>query len=221
MQDRVMEIELTDAIKEKIREGVTVLMNGGIIAYPTDTVYGLGACFENIEAVKRIYEVKQRLMDKPLPLLLSDISWIERLTVSLSDIACKLIDEFLPGALTLVLKKSDSVPDIISGGKNTIALRVPDHPVTIALINGTRRPLIGTSANLNSKPSALTAEEVNYQLGNEIDYVLDAGRCPGGTESTILDVTGEIPVLLREGAIPRGEIEKICRVMVTGEENSL
>ncbi|MBN2074969.1 MAG: threonylcarbamoyl-AMP synthase [Dehalococcoidales bacterium] len=216
-----MDTVLTADIKKKITKGITVLMNGGIIAYPTDTVYGLGACSDNIEAVKRIYEVKHRPMDMPLPLLLADLSWIERLTISISDTACKLIDEFLPGALTLVMKKAASVPDIISGGKDTIALRIPDHLVTISLINGVGRPLTGTSANLNSKPSALTADEVNNQLGNEIDYILDSGRCPGGIESTVLDVTGEIPVLLREGAIPRVEIEKICRVTVTEEEDGL
>ena len=210
---------MTDDVKVKIKKGITILMNGGIIAYPTDTVYGLGACSDNPKSVRRIYKVKNRPMDMPLPLLLADVSWIERLTISISDTACKLIDEFLPGALTLVVKKADSVPDLISGGKNTIAFRIPDHPVTIALINGIGRPLIGTSANLSGKPSALTADEVKSQFGDEIDYILDTGRCPGGIESTILDVTGEIPVILREGAISRIVIEKVCRVTVTGEEN--
>lgn len=216
-----MDSVLTADIRNKITKGITILMNGGIIAYPTDTVYGLGACSDNTKAIKRIYEVKHRTMDKPLPLLLADVSWIERLTISISDTATKLIDEFLPGGLTLVMKKSASVPDIISGGKDTIALRIPDHLVTISLINGVGRPLIGTSANVNSKPSALTADEVDSQIGDEIDYILDTGKCPGGIESTILDVTGEIPVLLREGAISRVEIERVCEVMITGEEGRL
>ena len=214
-----MDSVLTADIRNKITRGIAILMNGGIIAYPTDTVYGLGACSDNTEAIKRIYEIKHRTMDKPLPLLIADVSWITRLTISVSDTAGKLIDEFLPGGLTLVMNKAASVPDIISGGKDTIALRIPDHLVTISLIKGVGIPLIGTSANLNGKPSALTAEEVKTQLGNEIDYILDSGRCPGGIESTIVDVTGEIPVLLREGAIPRVEIEKVCRVIVSGEED--
>ena len=216
-----MDSILNADIRNKIEKGITFLMNGGIIAYPTDTVYGLGACFDNVNAVKRIYDVKSRSMSMPLPLLLADVSWIERLTISISDTACKLIEEFLPGGLTLVMKKAASVPNIISGGKDTIALRIPDHLVTISLISGVGRPLTGTSANLNGKPSALTADEVDNQLGDEIDYILDTGKCPGGIESTILDVTGEIPVLLREGAISRVEIERVCEVLVTGEENGV
>ncbi|HEY93582.1 MAG TPA: threonylcarbamoyl-AMP synthase [Dehalococcoidia bacterium] len=214
-----MSTELTIDVKAKINKGITILTNGGIIAYPTDTVYGLGACSDNPEAIKRIYQVKRRPLDMPLPLLLADMIWIERLTITISDIARKLIDRFLPGALTLVMKKADSIPDIISGGKDTIALRIPDHPVTIALIYGVGRPLIGTSANLSGKPSALTADEINSQLSDEIDYIIDTGRCQGGIESTIVDVTGEIPIILREGAIPRIEIEKVCRVKVMEKEN--
>ncbi|MFC1948250.1 L-threonylcarbamoyladenylate synthase [Chloroflexota bacterium] len=214
-----MDTELTADTKVKIAKGISILTGGGIIAYPTDTVYGLGACSDNLKAVKRVYEVKNRPFDMPLPLLLSDVSWIERLTISISDTAYRLIDEFLPGALTLVAKKADSVPHIISGGKNTIALRIPDHPITIALINGTGRPLIGTSANLSGKPSALTADDVDNQLGDKIDYILDGGLCPGGKESTIVDVTGDIPVLLREGAVSKADIEKVCEILMTGEDN--
>ncbi|UCD09625.1 MAG: threonylcarbamoyl-AMP synthase [Dehalococcoidales bacterium] len=213
--------EPTADIKIKIEEGIKILKRGGIVAYPTDTVYGLGACADNYQAVKRIYEVKNRPMDMPLPLLVSDTSWIERLTPSISETAQKLIDSFMPGALTLVMKKADSVPDIISGGKETIALRIPGHPVTIALIKGIESPLIGTSANLSGNNSALTADEVRSQLGDEIDYILDAGRCPGGIESTILDLTREIPVVLREGAIPAVEIDKVCKLNFSGEEKGI
>ena len=210
--------ELTGDIRVKIEEGIKILKRGGIIAYPTDTVYGLGACADNDQAVKRIYEVKNRPLDMPLPLLVSDISWIERLTSSISEAARKLIESFMPGALTLVMKKSDSVRDIVSGGKETIALRIPGHPVTIALIKGIKSPLIGTSANLSGNTSVLTADEVRSEIGEEIDYILDAGRCSGGIESTILDVTGDIPVILREGAILAVEIDKVCKLNFSGEE---
>jgi L-threonylcarbamoyladenylate synthase len=215
----MMDTELTRDMKVKIEKGISILMNGGIIAYPTDTVYGLGACIENVQAIKRIYEVKNRPIDMPLPLLLADISWINRVTDSIPDIAFPLIDSFLPGALTLVMKKAGSIPDLISGGKDTIAFRIPDHPVTIALISGTANPLIGTSANTSGKPSALTADEVNKQLGDKIDYILDGGICPGGKESSIVDVTGDIPVLLREGALSKKEIEKVSIIILPGEVN--
>ena len=213
-----MEDQRTLDISPKLEKAISILVGGGVIAYPTDTVYGLGACSDNVKAVKRVYEVKNRPMDMPLPLLLADVSWIQRVVHSIPETAYQLIDSFLPGALTLIMKKADTVPDIISGGKETVALRVPDHPLAIVLINGVGKPLIGTSANLSGKPSALNAEEVYNQLGDKIDYILDGGICPGGNESSIVDVTGEIPKLLREGAISKTEIEKVCPIMLTGEE---
>lgn len=213
-----MDTKLTSDMIQRIEKGIAILINGGIIAYPTDTVYGLGACSDDVNAVKRIYEVKKRPIDMPLPLLLADVSWIERVTYSIPEVAHQLIDSFLPGALTLVMKKADTIPDIISGGKSTIALRIPDHPVTTTLINGIGKPLIGTSANLSGKPGALNADEVKTQLGNRIDYILDGGSCPGGKESSIVDVTGNIPVLLREGAILKADIEKVCEIILPGEE---
>jgi L-threonylcarbamoyladenylate synthase len=218
MKYRSMDTELTLDMILRIEEGAAVLINGGIIAYPTDTVYGLGASSDNVQAVKRIYKVKKRHMDMPLPLLLADVSWIERVTSSIPEIAYQLIEVFLPGALTLVIKKDETLPDIISGGKDTIAIRIPDHPVTIALINGLGKPLIGTSANVSGKPSALNADEVKNQLGDKIDYILDGGLCPGGKESSIIDVTGNIPVLLREGAVSKADIEKVCKIILPGEE---
>jgi L-threonylcarbamoyladenylate synthase len=214
-----MDTELPADLNAKIKKGTSILLDGGVIAYPTDTVYGLGVCSENVQAVKRIYEIKNRPMDNPLPLLLPDVSWIERITGPVPDIALPLIDSFLPGALTLVVKKAGSVPDIISGGKENIAFRIPNHPVPVALMYGTGSPLIGTSANVSGKPSALTAEEVDNQLGHKIDYILDGGKCPGGKESSIVDVTGDIPVLLREGAISKLEIEKVCEIIFPDEEN--
>ena len=218
MNYRLMDTELTSDMILRIEKGVTVITNGGIIAYPTDTVYGLGASSDNAQAIKRIYEVKKRPMDMPLPLLLADVSWIERVTFSIPEIAQQLIDLFLPGALTLVMKKADTIPDIVSGGKNTIALRIPDHPITIALINAVGKPLIGTSANISGKSSALNADDVKNQLGDKIDYILDGGLCPGGKESSIIDVTGNIPVLLREGAILKADIEKVCEIILPREE---
>jgi L-threonylcarbamoyladenylate synthase len=198
-------------IKEQIELGVSILKKGGIVAYPTDTVYGLGASAEIKEAVEKIYQVKDRPRDMALPLLLAETSWISEVAVSVPEIAWSLVEAFMPGALTLVLTKSDIVPDIISSGSDTIAVRIPAHPVAIALIAGLGTPLVGTSANLSGKPSPLTAEEVYSQLGNSVDLIIDGGRCPGGVESTVVDVTGEKPVILREGAITGEELEKVIK----------
>jgi L-threonylcarbamoyladenylate synthase len=201
-------------IQEQIERGISILRQGGLVAYPTDTVYGLGACANLPQTVERVYKVKERPRNMPLPLLLADVSQITRVAEPVPPIAWLLIHSFLPGALTLVLPKSSSIPDIITAGGTTIAIRVPAHPVPVALAEGLGTPIVGTSANLSSMPSPLTAEEVYSQLGDKIDWIIDGGRCPGGRESTIVDVTGEVPVLLREGAISKEELEQACGSVV-------
>ncbi|MFC2036301.1 L-threonylcarbamoyladenylate synthase [Chloroflexota bacterium] len=124
----------------------------------------------------------------------------------------------MPGALTIVLPKSNSVPDIITAGGTTIAVRIPAHPIPSALIGGLGVPIVGTSANPSGKPSPLTADAVYSQLGNKIDLIIDGGRCPGGRESTVIDVTGETPVVLREGAISREELEQVSRGTTLGRD---
>jgi L-threonylcarbamoyladenylate synthase len=197
-------------IQEQIKRGVSILRAGGIAAYPTDTVYGLGASANLPWAIETIYEVKERPLNMPLPLLLSDVSQIGGVAESVPEIAWSLIHAFLPGALTLVLQKSSSVSDIISGGGTTVAVRIPAHPVPEALVEGLGAPVVGTSANLSGRPSPLTAGEVHSQLGSKVDFIIDGGRCPGGKESTVVDVTGETPVVLREGAISREELRRVC-----------
>ncbi len=204
-----MTSKLSLNIQEQIEKGISILSQGGVIAYPTDTVYGLGAGIGFPKAIERIYEVKERPLNMPLPMLVADTSQITELAESVSPLARLLIRTFLPGALTLVLPASASVPDIIIAGGETVAVRIPAHPVPVALIRGLGTPIIGTSANLSGQPSALTADEVYRQLGDKIDFIIDGGQCPGGKESTIVDITGEKPVILREGAVPSAEIERV------------
>jgi L-threonylcarbamoyladenylate synthase len=199
-------------IKRKMEKGISVLKQGGLVAFPTDTVYGLGAAMNIPRAVERIYEVKQRPRGMALPLLLAHTSQISEIAESVPQIAWLLVRHFLPGALTIVLNKSSSVPDIVTAGGKTVAVRIPDHEIPIALIKGVGVPIVGTSANLSGKPSPLTTDEVCSQLGAKVDLVIDGGRCPGGKESTVVDVTGEKPVILRQGAISKEELEKVCHV---------
>jgi len=197
-------------IQQQIDRGISILKRGGIVAFPTDTVYGLGACANLYQAVERVYQVKERPRNMALPLLLAHTLQISEVAEPVPPIAWLLVNSFLPGALTLVLHKSNSVPDIITGGGITVAVRIPAHPIPIALADGLGMPIVGTSANLSGKPSVLTADEVYSQFGDKIDLVVDGGRCPGGRESTIVDVTGETPVVLREGAISREELKRVC-----------
>jgi len=205
------------SIQEQVEKGISILKQGGLVAFPTDTVYGLGAWADHQPAVERVYRVKERPRNIALPLLLADISQIGGVAEPVPPIAWLLAHNFLPGALTIVLHKSNSVPDIITAGGITVAVRVPAHPVPIALVQGLGAPIVGTSANVSGKPSALTADEVYSQFGNKIDLVIDGGRCPGGRESTIIDVTGEEPVILREGAISREELRQVCGSIIFTE----
>ncbi len=213
-----MSDKLPLGIQKQVERGISILKQGGIVAFPTDTVYGLGACASIHQAVERVYAVKERPCNMALPLLLADTSQITKVANYVPPIAWLLIDNFLPGALTIVLPRSNSVPDIITGGGATVAVRIPAHPIPVALAKGLGMPIVGTSANLSGRPSPLTADEVYSQFGNKIDLVIDGGRCPGGKESTVVDVTGETPVILREGAISREEIERVCGKIMFREE---
>jgi L-threonylcarbamoyladenylate synthase len=203
------------AIEKQIKLAILILKKGGIVAFPTDTVYGLGADPLNEQAVSRIYKVKKRPPSLPLPLLLAEKSDLLRVATVVPEIAWQLAERFLPGGLTLVLMKSPWVPGYMTADGDTIAVRIPNHPVTIALIRGLGTPIVGTSANLSGRPSSVIAEAVSEQLGDEVDFIIDGGRCPGGTESTVLDVTGKAPVLIREGAIPKAALAKLCGPLST------
>jgi len=201
--------KLPPDIQKQVEKGIAILKRGGIVAFPTDTVYGLGAWAGNQQAVERVYQVKERPQNIALPLLLARTSQISEVAEPVPQIAWLLAHKFLPGALTLVLPRANSVPDIVTARGMTVAVRIPAHPVPVALVEGLGAPIIGTSANLSGKPSALTADDVYSQFGDKIDLVIDGGRCPGGRESTIVDVTRETPVVLREGAIALTELEQV------------
>ncbi len=192
------------------RKGVSILKKGGVIAFPTDTVYGLGADAFNFTAVERIYGIKDRSKSHPFPLLIADVKQLTALANPIPELARFLARQFWPGGVTLVLSKIDSVPAHLASGP-TIAVRVPNHPTCLTLLQHLARPLIGTSANLSGQPAALTADEVRQQLGDRVDLIIDGGRCPGGKESTVLDITREPPVVLRQGIVPSHEIERAYR----------
>src|SRR3972149_1195548 len=194
-------------LQRETEKGFKILQKGGVIAFPTDTVYGLGADAFNSTAVERIYEIKNRPKHQQLPLLIADVKQLTALAEPIPEIAWFLATRFWPGGLTLVLSKTNSVPAYLAPGP-TIAVRVPNHPVCLALIQRLGNPIIGTSANISGQPAALTAEEVEQQLGGKIDLIINGGKCPGGKESTIVDITREPPIIVRQGIIPSHEIGK-------------
>jgi L-threonylcarbamoyladenylate synthase len=196
-----------DVAQREIKKGVEILRNGGVIAFPTDTVYGLGADAFNPTAVETVYEIKNRPRYRQFPLLIADVRQLDTLAEPIPEIAWFLAGRFWPGGLTLVLSRKNSVPAHLAS-EPTIALRIPNHPVSQALIQDLGNPLIGTSANISGQPAALSAEEVEKQFGEEIDLIINGGKCPGGKESTIVDITHEPPIILRQGIIPSHEIAK-------------
>jgi L-threonylcarbamoyladenylate synthase len=194
-------------LKQEIEKGVRILQKGGVIAFPTDTVYGLGCDAFNSTAVESIYEIKNRPKDRQLPLLIADVEQLITLADPISEIAWFLARRFWPGGLTLVLSKTNSLPVYLASG-STIAVRFPDHPTCLAIIQQLGNPIIGTSANISGQPAAFTAEEVGQQLVGKVDFIINGGKCPGGNESTVVDVTHELPIILRQGIIPSHEIDK-------------
>ena len=200
-------------MERKIHQAIETLKNGGIVAFPTDTVYGLGADASSHDAILRIYEAKRRPRRLALPLLLADVSQIPSVARDMPEIAWLLAKHFLPGALSLVLYKSPSVSSLITGGSEKIAVRVPAHPIPIALLEGLDGPITGTSANLTGRPSPMTSREVYDQLGDSVDLIID-GECPGGVVSTVVDITTNPIRILREGAISSEKISRVCGATV-------
>ena len=182
------------------------------MAFPTDTLYALGADAFHVEAVGRVFEIKGRASDVPLPLLLASVDELEQVSIDIPDLAWALASRFWPGPLTLVLKSSPEVPQIVTAGKQSIAVRMPNHHVPLALIRDLGRPITGTSANPSGGPDPVTADDVRRSLGTKVDYIVDGGPAPVATPSTIVDLTGARPRLVRQGAIPW---ESLCSACAT------
>ena len=198
--------------EEAIGVAARILAEGGLVAFPTDTVYGVGAHAFQAAAVERIYVAKIRPRDKAIPILLAQPDDLVLVAEEITEAAWVLAERFWPGGLTLVLPKTARVPDVVSAGGPTVAVRVPDHPAPLALIAALGAPLAATSANLSGDPSPVTAEGVEADLGGRIELILDGGRCAGGIPSTVLDLTVYPPAVLREGAITVEEIRDAwCR----------
>ncbi|PMQ01858.1 MAG: threonylcarbamoyl-AMP synthase [Dictyoglomus sp. NZ13-RE01] len=188
---------------------VKVLEKGGLVAFPTETVYGLGADAFNPSAIKKIFMVKNRPIDNPLIVHVGRKDEIYSLAEEVSEDAEKLIEKFWPGPLTLIFYKSSLVNDIITAGSEKVAIRQPSHPVALALLKAFGRPIPAPSANLSGRPSPTKAEHVLEDLGDRIDVILDGGEVVYGLESTVLDLTEEEPIILRPGACTKEDIEKV------------
>ena len=194
----------TKLTKKDIKQVIEILKSGGIVAFPTDTVFGLG-CIINKEAIAKIYEAKGRSFDKPLPMMCNGLEMIESVA-EVSDDAKKIINKFVPGALTLIFNKKANIEDYVTNGKPTIGIRVPDDEWILNLIKELNEPILVTSANLSDTGSLLKWEDVFVQLDGKIDAIV-CSDATGETSSTIIDVTSEIK-LLRQGPITLQQIKE-------------
>lgn len=203
---------LDEALQGQVESAIGLLKKGRVVAIPTDTLYGLAALAFDKRAVERVFRLKGRPKGMALPLLLAEADDILKCATDVPEVAWELTTRFWPGALTLVLKKAHAVPAAVTGGQGTVALRVPDHWVPRFLAGELGAPITGTSANRSGSPGLTTAQAVRAEFGKEIDLVIDGGVAPGGLASTVLDLTGPRPRLLRQGAVSQGEIEAICGI---------
>ncbi len=193
----------------ELAEAAVILRNGGTVAFPTETVYGLGANALDPRAVARVFEIKQRPRFDPLIVHVPSVAQGQQVVREWPDTARELVQRFWPGPLTLVLPKGDVIPDIVTAGLPTVALRMPAHPLALALIAEAGVPVAAPSANRFGSISPTTSDHVRAQLGGAVDLVLDGGPCQVGVESTVVGLAGDGPVLLRAGGTPVEEIEQV------------
>ncbi len=209
IETKIIEIDPTNIDRDKLRCAAEILAKGGTVAFPTETVYGLGANALDSEALKRIFQAKGRPSDNPLIVHISQKEDIYSLVREVPKRADLLMEKFWPGPLTLVFKKSQIVPDIVTAGLDTVAIRMPSHPVAEALIEMSGIPVAAPSANLSGRPSPTLAVHVIEDLSGKVDIIISGGSCSVGLESTVLDVTEEVPVILRPGGVTLEDLQEV------------
>ena len=196
-------------ISSDINRAATILQEGGLVAIPTETVYGLAGNIFNESAIKKIFKTKQRPLFNPLIVHVKSREYVNEVAECIPPKATQLADAFWPGPLTLVLKKKPIIPDLITAGKDTVALRMPDHPLTQKLLNVLDFPVAAPSANPFGRISPTKAEHVANYFADELEMVLDGGPCQSGIESTIIGFDGDNPILYRLGSISKEDIEAV------------
>ena len=193
----------------EIERAAEILRRGGLLGIPTETVYGLGANGLDPEAVRHIFEAKGRPQDNPLILHIPDASWLERYCCNIPAAAYELAERFWPGPLTMILPRRDNVPDVTTGGLDTVGIRCPNHPVTLAIIQAAQIPVAAPSGNLSGRPSPTCAQHMIEDMDGRIDGIVDGGACGVGVESTIIDLTASTPRLLRPGGLPLEMLQEV------------
>lgn len=205
-----MYLDLTNKINfTKLKEPANIIKNGGIVIFPTETVYGIGTNALNEDAVKRLYEIKQRPLNKPISLLVNSIDMIEQIAKDITDLEYALIREFFPGPLTLILKKKDIVPDIVTANSDTVGVRMPKNEIALKLIEYAGIPIATPSANISGKPSGTNMKNIIKDFNGKVDYLIDSGTSQIGLASTIVQIIDNVPHILRQGSISEKQINDL------------
>ena len=191
---------------EELKEVAKIIKNGGVVVFPTDTVYGIGTNGLNEEAIKKLYEIKNRKLNKPICLLVSDMEMINKLAIDITKTELKLMKTFFPGPFTIILKKNKIIPNILTANTDTVGIRIPDSEITRKLIEYAGVPIATSSANISGNRSGTNLKNVFEELGNKVDYYIDEGESKIGISSTIVRVDSESPKILRQGSITEQEI---------------
>ena len=195
----------------KLKESADMIKNGGIVVFPTETVYGIGVNSLDEDAVKRLYEVKRRPLDKAISLLVSNIEMIEQVAKDITDIEYGLIKEFFPGPLTIILNKKHIVPNIVTAGGSTVGIRMPENEIALRLIEYAGVPIAAPSANISGNPSGTELTTIMNEFKEDVDCYIDGGKSKIGLASTIVQVIDGLPHILRQGSISKEQIEEVCK----------
>lgn len=213
MKTKIIKINPKNPNISKIKEAAEIIKRGGLVAFPTETVYGLGANALDENAVKKIFIAKGRPTDNPLIIHISEVKQIDLLVTKIPGKAKQLIKKFWPGPLTIIMKKSERVPSITTAGLKTLAIRMPENKIALALIEKSGCPIAAPSANISGKPSPTTGQHVIDDLEGKIDAIINAGKTIIGLESTVIDLTKDSPEILRPGKITKKQIKKVIGQM--------
>lgn len=193
---------------KKIEIPANIIKQGGIVVFPTETVYGIGTNGLNKEAVERLYKIKKRSLNKPISLLVSNFEMIEKIAKNITEVEYRIMKKFFPGPLTIILSKQDIVPNIVTSGGDTVGIRMPEEETSRKLIEYAGVPIAAPSANISGKPSGIDLQEIIKEFGDKVDYYIDGGKSKIGISSTIVKVENNAIKILREGSISKKEIEE-------------
>ncbi len=206
---KIIEVNPFNPQPDLISKAARVINNGGIVSFPTRYLYGLGANALNADAVDRVFAIKQRPYNKPLSVLISRQEDLALLVHNVPQAALRIMERFWPGDITIVFEANATLPPNLTAGTGKIGVRLPQHPVAVALTNAVQTPITATSANLTGRGGCSRVSDLDLLVADKLDLILDAGPLEGGTGTTVIDVTIDVPKILREGAVPAKDIFEI------------